>query len=439
MASTSLSRTTTAGTSYKKFTFSFWGKLSDPVATSSTFFGEYYNATNYTFWNVKDTSGDLQIMGYDGGSYEYNLITDRQLKDVNGWYHIVVAFDSTQATASDRIKVYINGVQETSFSTETYPSLNLAPRIANGNRTQYVGQPGGNSNYWNGTMAHVHYISDTAYAASDFGSTDSTTGIWKPKTAPSVTYGTEGFFLDFASSSDMGNDVSGNDNDLTVSGTITQTIDTPSNVFATMNPLNYTSPSITYSNGNTKTTHGNAWTASLATLGVSSGKYYWEGKVVSANNQNLFYGICIANVDLDTAPQNKSGVISQHINGDRYVDTTYTASAAEALTNGDIIGVALDLDSATKNVKFYKNGSLLTSSSSVNLTSTFDDEIVFPMFIGTSESANASWEVNYGNGYFGTTAVSSAGTNSGIGTFEYDVPSGYKALCTRNINEQEYS
>ena len=189
-------------------------------------------------------------------------------------------------------------------------------------------------------------------------------------------------------------------------------------------------------NGNTKPQYPGSWIASLGTLGAKAGKYYWEAKVASGNNQNLFYGISTAAVDLDTSPQNKAGVISQHINGDRYVDTTYTASAAEALTNGDILGVALDLDSGTKTVKFYKNGSLLTSSSSVNLTSTFDDEFIFPIFIGNNSSASSAWEVNFGNGYFGTTAVSSAGTNaSNLGIFEYDVPSGYTALCTKGLNE----
>ena len=166
-----------------------------------------------------------------------------------------------------------------------------------------------------------------------------------------------------------------------------------------------------------------------------TGKYFWEAKVNSGNNANLFYGICRPNIDLDTSPQNQTGVICQHINGDRYVDGTYTASTAEALVNGDILGVALDLDSATKTVKFYKNGTLLSSGSSINLTSTYDNEFVLPFFAGNNSSASSIWETNFGNGYFSTTAVSSAGTNaSGIGIFEYDVPTGFTALSTKGLN-----
>jgi len=441
MASAYLSRTTTSGTSYKKFTFSFWGKLSDPVATSSTFFGEYSDANNYTFWNVKDTSGDLQIMGYDGGSYEYNLITDRQLKDVNGWYHIVVAFDSTQSTASNRIKVYINGVQETSFSTETYPSLNLAPRIANGNRTQYVGWQGGSSNYWNGTMAHVHYISDTAYAASDFGSTDSTTGIWKPTTSPSVTYGTEGFFLDFADSSTMGNDVSGQNNDLTVSGTITQTIDTPSNVFATLNPLVYSSASKTYGHGNNSITASDSgsWCSTQSTLGASAGKYYWEVKINSVGSYQAIGVGYQPNITNTTSTQligELTGSAGWRNNG----ALPHGGSNLNTYTTGDILMIAMDLDN--QKLYFGKNGTWENSgdpTSGATGTGSVKDLTANEYYHFVICPRGGSNYCNFGNGYFGTTAVSSAGTNSGIGTFEYDVPSGYKALCTKNINTQEYS
>ena len=134
-------------------------------------------------------------------------------------------------------------------------------------------------------MAHYHFVDGTAYAASTFGETDSTTGIWKPKTAPSVTYGTNGFFLDFADSSAMGDDESGNTNDYTVSGTMTQTIDTPSNVFATWNPL---VPKGTFSNGNTvwdSVASGDG--CAFSTLAVSSGKYYAEVKCTGSTTSGF--------------------------------------------------------------------------------------------------------------------------------------------------------
>jgi hypothetical protein len=121
-----------------------------------------------------------------------------------------------------------------SFATDTQPSLNQNSSLGNGTYTQQVGLYGSNSSYYfNGSMSHFHFIDGTAYDASTFGETDATTGIWKPKTAPSVTYGTNGFFLKFENSGSMGLDSSGNGNNFTVNGTLTQTVDTPSNVFAT--------------------------------------------------------------------------------------------------------------------------------------------------------------------------------------------------------------
>ena len=442
MASTYLTKTfSSSQTNAKKGTISFWFKLAANDSSNSFYrlFATGADTVNRSDININhpvSSTGVLNIVYFNTSSQDDTLTTTRTFRDFNAWYHLVIAYDTTQSTASNRIKLYVNGVQETSFSTENYPEQNDNLHFGNNSSAHHIGNsPHYNPRFFSGAMSHFHYCDGYTYAASDFGSTDATTGEWKINTSPNVQYGNNGFFI--LKNGNSVTDQSGNGNNFTVSGgTLTKTEDCPSNVFATMNSLNYTSSAIAYANGNTKPQYPGSWIASLGTLGAKAGKYYWEAKVASGNNQNLFYGISTAAVDLDTSPQNKAGVISQHINGDRYVDTTYTASAAEALTNGDILGVALDLDSGTKTVKFYKNGSLLTSSSSVNLTSTFDDEFIFPIFIGNNSSASSAWEVNFGNGYFGTTAVSSAGTNaSNLGIFEYDVPSGYTALCTKGLNE----
>ena len=442
MASTYLTKTfSSSQTNAKKGTISFWFKSAANDSSNSFYrlFATGADTVNRSDININhpvSSTGVLNIVYFNTSSQDDTLTTTRTFRDFNAWYHLVIAYDTTQSTASNRIKLYVNGVQETSFSTENYPEQNDNLHFGNNSSAHHIGNsPHYNPRFFSGAMSHFHYCDGYTYAASDFGSTDATTGEWKINTSPNVQYGNNGFFI--LKNGNSVTDQSGNGNNFTVSGgTLTKTEDCPSNVFATMNSLNYTSSAIAYANGNTKPQYPGSWIASLGTLGAKAGKYYWEAKVASGNNQNLFYGISTAAVDLDTSPQNKAGVISQHINGDRYVDTTYTASAAEALTNGDILGVALDLDSGTKTVKFYKNGSLLTSSSSVNLTSTFDDEFIFPIFIGNNSSASSAWEVNFGNGYFGTTAVSSAGTNaSNLGIFEYDVPSGYTALCTKGLNE----
>ena len=429
MASTYLSRTASSG-SNQIYTASCWVKrtgLSASTTVLSTGDGSADNNARMLFIDANDK---IEISYYNAG-YTYEVTTNRVLRDTSAWYHLVVAVDTTQATASDRIKIWVNGVQETSFETSSYPSLNATFNY--NSSAQYIGDLRGSGIYSDFVLSHLNYIDGTAYDASAFGEYDAN-GVWKIKTSPSVTYGTNGFFI--LKDGNSVTDQSGNGNNFTDGGgTLTNTEDNPSNVFATLNPLNYTSSAVTYSNGNTKGTYPGFWIASQGTIGGMNGKYFWEAKVNSGNNANLFYGICRPNIDLDTSPQNQTGVICQHINGDRYVDGTYTASTAEALVNGNILGVALDLDSATKTVKFYKNGTLLSSGSSINLTSTYDNEFVLPFFAGNNSSASSIWETNFGNGYFSTTAVSSAGTNaSGNGIFEYDVPTGYTALCTKGLN-----
>ena len=441
MASSFLYRTQTAGTSTKKFTFSCWAKLSGTSGTLGLFSTSngWADGTGIAF-AIHDSALRIYNGANGVGGSNMNAVANRLFRDNSGWYHFHFMGDTDESTIANRLKVYVNNELQTLVNVGG-SGLNLPAQSASwtnlgvNGQTMQVGRASYNgSHYFDGYISHAAFVDGTAVAPTSFGATDSTSGIWKFKSPTGLTWGNNGFHLKFENSGTLGLDSSGETNNLTVSGDLKQALDTPSNVHATLNPLNYTSSAVTYSNGNNKATYPGSWIASLGTIGVQAGKYYWEAKVVSGNNQNLFYGISTDAVDLDTAPQNKGGVISQHINGDRYVDTTYTASAAEALTNGDILGVALDLDSGTKTVKFYKNGSLLTSSSSINLTSTFDNEFVFPIFIGNNSSASSIWEVNFGNGFFGTTAITSAGSNGNGSLFEYDVPSGFYALNTKNIN-----
>ena len=436
MASTYLYRqVSSSDTNKNKVTISLWFKKCT-TGVEETLISGWMSDNNR--WKMRFKSDDTLDAEFGYGGTWYSLRTNRKFRDTSGWYNCVLAYDTTQGTASERVKMYINGIQETSFTEEVYPPQNYGIYLVENTAQVGIGRGYYGGSYqsgtnWSGLMSHVYVTDGYTYTASTFGSTDSTTGEWQINTSPSITMGNNGFTV--LKDGNTYTDQSANSNDFTLSGTLTKTEDCPSNVFATLNPLNYTSSAITYSNGNTKATYPGAWMASQGTIGALTGKYYWEAKVNSGNNANLFYGISISQIDLDTAPQNKAGVISQHIAGDRYVDTVYTASAAETFSNGNILGVALDLDSATKTVKFYKNGALLTSSSSINLTSTFDNEFIMPFFAGNNSSATSIWETNFGNGYFGTTAVASAGTNaSGIGIFEYDVPTGYTALSTKGLN-----
>jgi hypothetical protein len=413
------------------FTISFWfKKVTTGVSNGILINGQNTGNDDFSIYN--NTNDKIQIFSWNASSEQFTLSTTQVLRDVSAWYHMVVACDTTQATASNRVKLYLNGSQITSFDTANYPSLN-ANLNYNTTDPYWIGRSYG-STYNNKYLSEFYSIDGQALDPTSFGEFDEDTGIWKP-IAYTGTYGTNGFFLEFKDSSALGDDTSGEGNDFTVNNltSIDQTTDTPTNNFATLNPLNYTSSAVTYTQGNLLADFPAAWIASLGNFGVSSGKWFWEAKVISGNNNNLFYGVGVENIDLDSTPYTQTGVICQLINGDRYIDGSYTGSAAETLTNGDILGVALDLDSGTKTVKFYKNGTLLTSSSTINLTSNFNNVFVFPFFAGNSGSANSDWEVNFGNPPFAITTGNEDA--NGYGNFEYEVPPGYYALNTKNLAE----
>jgi hypothetical protein len=437
---------TTAG-NQKKWTFSAWIKKTK-LGGENGFMG--YWSTDANYFIAKFQSDQLVFGNVDNSAFTTELKTSAVYKDTSAFYHVVYHYNSAEATSSNRAKMWVNGEQITSFATEQYPSQNANTKLPNNGYPLTIGltKQGASNYYFDGILAHVHFCDGYAYEASDFGETDSTTGIWKPKTSPSVSYGTNGFFLDFADSSAYGNDVSGQDNDLSVGGgTITQTIDTPSNVFATWNVLAaHSSNKPTFSNGNTTVVGVDTSSQTVSsTLAVSKGKYYCEMKLTQEANASSSipnFGIIDAaslhkarNQELISYTSVVNSYAGRVNSANMYADGADTGNDfSDTPDVGDIIGLALDLDSAQNTLKYYLNGTLIGTQNIDN------DEYVFACSIKDDTNGNAGQvDVNFGNGYFGTTAVSSAGTNAGIGTFEYDVPSGYKALCTKNINAQEYS
>ena len=434
MASTDLTITLGTATDLKTWTWSAWIKRSKLGLEQGLYNGDA--TSNYWTTIYFDSSDRLHYQDVSAGSSRQELTTNRVFRDTSAWYNIQVVYDSTEGTASNRLKFYVNGVQETSFATSTYPSSNETTQI-NGNDTTRIGsQIYSGNNDFDGSMTHVHFIDGTAYDADTFGETDATTGIWIPKTAPSVTYGTNGFFLKGENSGALGTDSSGNANNFTVNGTPTQTIDTPSNVFATLNPLSSTTFP-TFAHGNTQTvisTSDSNGAIARGTMFVSKGKYYWEVKM-TANSASVRNEIGVETADSMASNIAVAGLFgtgkARGYRGDGLTirDGNTTASYGASYTNGDIIGVALDIDAGT--LVFYKNG--------VSQGTAFSDLTNDTWGIALGQ-ANNTFQVNTGNGFFGTTAVASAqNPDDGIGIFEYDVPTGYKALCTKSINAQEYS
>ena len=431
MASTRLQRTVSSTTNTNIWTYSAWFKrgnlnINDALLLgtfSSTFELIRINSSNQLFYNLYD------------GSTGYEKITNQLFRDVSAWYNLVISRNGTT------VNIYVNGELVTDYATNnTFPTTGY---FNTASRTVTVGGRSDNTNYFDGSMTHVHFIDGTVYDASAFGETDATTGIWKAKTAPSVTYGTNGFFLKFENSGSMGTDSSGNANNFTVNGTMTQTIDTPSNFFATLNPLDNFYCAGTFSNGNnTIVTGSSEYSYVRGTLGVSQGKWYYEAKAVATSSANTWYSIGWSGNSPNgtTTPLgNQSDAVAyQGQNGTIRINTVET-STGTTFTTGDIIGTALDLDNNL--VYFYKNGTLVNSGgTSITASASTTNGIWCPAVGDFDGTGTKTWSANFGNGYFGTTPVASAqNPDDGIGIFEYTVPTGYKALCTKSINAQEYS
>ena len=451
MASAHLHRTLGTPTNEKKWTYSAWIKRSQYTAGHGQFLiACFTDASNRGRVYIEDgANSQLEVADRVGGSFDLQKKTNAMLRDESAWYHIVVGHDRTIATPVTNM--YINGVLQTSFAGDNTVSQNAATSWNKSGSTMLIGKYGGGAQYFSGSMAHVHFCDGYLYAASDFGQTNTSTGIWTPKTSPSVTYGNNGFFLKFDNSGNMGLDSSGESNNFTTSGTIIQPKDTPSNVFATLNPLTKDGGGAkTYSNVNTTVLESaDSWTTAHSTLGVTTGKWYYEGKVTYSNNQEAYLGACSQQTIQDRVNSTHylgqtTGSVGYYTGNGSYYKGAGAVSYGSAVSGGNIVGVALDLDNNfiyfSINGVWQNSGNPASGASGTNGISlpsgmTSGDNI----FLSVSPN-QSTINCNFGNGYFGTTAVSSAqNPDDGIGIFEYDVPAGYRALCTKSINAEEYS
>ena len=434
MATTYLTRTGTTPTTSNKYTFSCWIKRGS-IGTTETLFRSYSDGSN-SAQIIFDSDDTFAFQDIVGGTTVTNLKPSNLFRDTGAWMNIIVQVDYTQAAAADRAKIFING-GEVSYSATTRQSQNGASNLNTAANNAIGSNRSNSSHYFTGSMSQVNFIDGTAYPATAFGSVNATSGIWKANSSPTVTYGNNGFFLDMANSSDMGNDVSGKANDFTVGGGIlTQMQDTPDNNFATMNPLDSYYSAATFSEGNLKIVTGGAIQAwSTSTIGMSSGKFYWEVKVTTSGANYDTIGI---SPYVPTATGNVLGGATETIawngtNGALRQSGSVLATFS-TFTTGDILSFALDLDGSL--IYCYKNGTVQNSGTGIAITAVASTSTgLFLVAAGHNDSVASTFQWNFGNGYFGTTAVSSAGTNaSGNGIFEYDVPTGYTALSTKGLN-----
>ena len=274
----------------QKQTISVWIKRGT-LGSSSSIFSVYYTGSIYAnfYFNGSD---QLQYFN-NGGSY--NLTTTRLFRDTSAWYHILLKLDTTDSTADDRIKMYVNGVQETSFAARTNPGLNAEVTFGD-NYAHYIGTyNNGASDDFDGYMSQFVFTTNVAYGPDSFGETDSDSGIWIPKEISGLTFNTNAFFLDFEDSSTLGNDVSGNNNDFGVNNltSIDQSTDTPTNNTCTWNPLANYAQSVAFSEANLvdMSVTNDQWDAGRANMGFSKGKWYFECLFVTGTTGYQYIGV----------------------------------------------------------------------------------------------------------------------------------------------------
>ena len=430
-SSDSLSRTPSSTSNRRTFTFSTWFKLS---GTDGSFISAGTDISNGPLFIIDILSGGnegiLRVEDTVGGNNVIGLRTTRKLRDNSAWMNVVVGIDTTQGTASNRVKVYINGVQETSFGTETYPSQNLELSM-NQNHDHRIGTRAANTSgkFWDGYLCETVLIDGQQLDATSFGEFDSDSGIWKPIDVSGLTFGTNGFYLDYEDSSSLGKDVSGNGNNFTVNNltSVDQSTDTCTNNFATFNPLMPESSSVTFSEGNLKmtTTGSGSWTThyGASTIAVSSGKWYIESKVTTTQTSQAIIGIVSTSQQINSSLKDV-GRAAVERNGRIVVFGANNQTGLTTFNNGDIAAIAFDADNGT--AQFYRNGSTYGSA----VTSIPSDEYYFAT---TTFEVGGVVEFNFGAPAF---SISSGNSDAeGFGNFEYAVPSGYFALCTKNLAE----
>jgi len=445
-SSDSLTKTLGTPTNNKKWTYSFWVKQCSNI-------GNLLNTgsdTAYIYFrpnNADPAPSGFSIEQYVS-SFQYRIIPNMVFRDHSAWRHIVIAFDTTQGTASNKVKVYNNGTQITSFNTATYPGDNLDTQINSAVSHKIGGLTGGTSQNLDGYLSEVCFIDGQQLAATSFGEFDEDSGIWKPidGLADNLTFGDNGFYLEFKQSgtgtnaSGMGADTSGNDNHFAVANltAVDQSTDTCTNNFATWNPLfrkGTTTPAFT--EGNLKSTFddGGANEFALTTFGVSAGKWYAEVKWTSNTGTAATATGILDMAYSGTADPNDSVTNAFGYFGSGTKNVSGTASSyGDSYADGDIIGIAIDMDN--NKLYFSKNGTFQNSGDpTTGSTGTGAIGIVAGVTYGifATDYNNQVAELNTGSPAF---AISSGNQDGdGYGNFEYAVPSGYFSLNTKNLAE----
>jgi hypothetical protein len=452
--SAGLNRTAGTPTSNSAWTYSVWLKRGLISTGANLYVMRAQNPGNTLSTELFVATNDIIFFReYGPSAYTSYLETTQKLRDPAAWYHIVLAYNPSNGTSSDKVRLYINGVRVTAFLTTIYPSSTSQATAWNtSGNPQYIGST--NTSTFDGYMTEINFIDGQGnLTQNDFGETDSATGVWKPKKYGG-TYGNNGFYLKFAdnsgtTSTTLGKDYSGNGNNWTPNNfSVTagagndSMVDSPTSYgtdtgaggevrgnYCTLNPI-VTGNVITPLNGNLNTSlaaSSNAYFSTVGTTAVSSGKWYWECTVTARDasaGQWMQFGIVATTT---TYTSNALGFSGNMSNGYAYYNDgakagqgTSTAGYGATFTTNDVIGIALDLDAGT--ITFYKNGvSQGQAYSGISLTTSWLPIIQMYRSTGTTQSAF----INFGQRPFEKWNGSAYVANT--------APSGFKALCTQNL------
>ena len=453
-----LTRTNGGAGNRRRFTYSFWIKRST-LGTDQRVIEASTDNTGNEIDALEFTSDDIRIVHYHASGNSFSLVTDQKFRDPSAWMNIVVAFDTAQGTAANRVKLYVNGTRVTSFSTEDYPGQNYDNYFNNNNDEVYIGRRidnGGSPSgeYFGGYLSEFVLIDGLALGPTSFGEFDEDSPtLWKPIKVSGLTFGDNGSYLEYkqagtsANASGMGADTSGNTNHFTVNNltAVDQSIDTCTNNYCVMNPLDNFFSNATFSQGNLQYS-SSRYASPTSTFGVTKGKWYFEIKCVSAAGTGGFVGITSAtatatNFEFGNTGGGRAGYVYAN-NGGVYGNGGTLAGAGVFAEFGDddndLLMMAADLDN--NKIYFGKNGTWGNSQNPVNgnnaLTivaiSTQDSGVW--RFGAMGETNNATiWQWNFGSPVH--SIDSTQADDDGHGNFEYDVPAGYFALNSKNLAE----
>ena len=439
-----LNRTPASTTNRKTSTLSFWIKKAKTIVENDELFnfGLYPSASTRLYFRDGGDLNKLALDNYNGSGFTFGFATNALFRDYSAWYHIVVAIDTTQATDTNRLKLYINGEQVTSFATINYGSLNENLSFNNSSSVNYIGrnhQP----KYFDGYMSEVNFIDGQQLTPTDFGEFDEDSGIWKP-IAYAGTYGTNGFYLETKDSGALGADTSGNGNNFTVNNltAVDQSTDTPTNNFCTWNAI--IKSDVVLSEGNLQMAGGAiSYDGTVGTIVPTQGKWYAEIKVTVPTYGQIGFITIDSFIDGARALYSSSSniywqdnvtAIKYWLNSVDQGNATVTggSNSVSTYTTNDIIMLAMDLDNGLgwfgKNGTWQNSGSPSAGTNAFNLASDYANGTT--IFAGCD---SFTVQANFGSPPY-TISSGNADAN-GYGNFEYSVPTGYYSLCTANLAE----